>query len=477
MAAAQVPEGGEGIGGPTCPPPFFPECPPPYRGAVTANLPPGPPPAAGPLLLAGPPFLRWCQRRYGDRFTVRAGRFGTYVYLCDPDDLRQVFLADDTVLHAGEANVAFLGRILGPTSVLVTDEDTHRRQRRRMTGSFHGGSVARLVPRMAAIAAADVDTWPVGRPFPVHEHMRRVTLEVILQTVIGVTDEARLAPLRQALLDVTEIKTWMLAQFVFPGLSRRRPWSRLWERKARADVLLGEEFDRARRDPELEARPDVLATLVRQREDDGQAMSDGELRDQIMTLLLAGHETTATGLSWALERLTRHPDVLARAAAAARAGDDGFIDAVVAETLRSRPVVPDVSRRVVDDYEIGGWRLPAGTFVDLAIVLVHGSGRYYDQPERFDPDRFTGARPDPSIWVPFGGGNRRCLGAAFAATEMRVILSEILRRVDLAPSGASPERARMRHVTLVPHRGGRVEVRQFVERALVAGGVPEPTAP
>lgn len=444
---------------------------------MTERLPPGPPPAFGALLLAGPPFLRWCQRRYGDAFTIRAGRFGTYVYLTAPDDIRRVFLADDTALHAGEANAPFLGRILGPSSVLVTDEEVHRRQRRRMTPAFHGSSVARLVPTMAAIAAADVDTWPAHRPFAVHDHMRRVTLEIILQTVIGVTDEARLGPLRLALLDLTDIKLWMMAQFAFPGLADRRPWSDLWARRRRAAALLDEEFERARRDPGLDQRPDVLAGLVRHREDDGTAMTDDELRDQIFTLLLAGHETTATGLSWALERLTRHPEALRRATSAARGGDGDHLDAVVAETLRARPVVPDVSRRVVSEFEVGGWRLPAGVFVDPAIVLVHRDERLHPGADRFQPERYAGARPDPSVWLPFGGGSRRCLGAAFAATEMRVVLAEVLRRVDLAPTSAPGERARMRHVTLTPHRGGRVTVAQFVDRDRVAGAVPAPTAP
>jgi cytochrome P450 len=444
---------------------------------VTDLLPPGPPRALGPLLLAGPPFLRWAHRKYGDRFTIRIGRFGDYVYLVDPEDIKEVFRSGDTLMHAGEANAPFLGRVLGPSSVLVTDEDVHFRQRRRLSGPFHGGAVARLIPRMSAIAAADVDTWPVGTEFSVHEHMRHVTLEIILQTVIGVTDEGRLARLRAALLDVTEIKTWMLAQFAFPGLSRRWPWSLLWERKATADALLIEEFDHARRDPDLDHRPDVLAMLVRHREEDGSAMTDDELRDQIVTLLMAGHETTATALSWAFERLTRHPQILDRTTGAARKGDDAYLDAVVSETLRSRPVVPDVSRRLMADYQLGEWNLPAGTFVDPAILLVHGSDRLYPDPKRFDPERFVGVRPDPNVWLPFGGGNRRCLGAAFAATEMRVILSEILRRVDLATTSAAPERARVRHVTLTPHRGGRVRVRQLVERSVVPETVAEPTAP
>jgi cytochrome P450 len=428
-------------------------------------------------MLGGPRWLEYCHRRYGDRFTLRLGRFGDYVYLADPGDIRQVFLGDEAQFHAGEANAPFLGRVLGATSVLVTDEDVHFRQRRRLTGPFHGAAVAGLTPRMAAIAAAEVDSWPLNRPFPVLGRMRSVTLEIILQTVIGVTDEERLARLRQALLHLTDIPLWQMAQFVLPQLSRRRPWRAFWVAKTAADRLLFEEIDRARDDPALEERPDVLARLLRHREEDGTAMTRDELRDQIVTLLLAGHETTATGLAWALERLTRHPAVLAQASVAARHGDDAYLDAVVAETLRARPVVPDVSRLLTSDYRLDPHTIPAGTFVDPAIALVQRSARFYPAPERFDPGRFVGGRPDPAVWLPFGGGNRRCLGAAFAATEMRVVLAAVLKRVDLLTTADRPERPRMRHVTLTPHRGGMVRVGQFLAPVAVTGGSPAPTSP
>lgn len=445
------------------------------------RLPPGPrmPGLAQALLMIpGPPFLRWCHRRYGDRFTVRLGRFGDYVYLVDPDDIKEVFHGDDTVFHAGEANAPFLGPVLGPSSVLVTDEDLHLRQRRRLSGPFHGDAIARLVPRMAAIAARDVDTWPLGRPFPVLPHTRAVTLEVILQTVIGVTDDHRLDGMRAALRRMVDINLLMMGQFVVPRLRSVWPWRRFWADKERADRLIHEEIARTRRDPHLEDRPDVMAMLVRHRDPDGSVMPDDELRDQLVTLLLAGHETTATGLAWALERLVRHPDVLARATAAARSGDTGYVDAVVTETLRARPVVPDVSRRLVRDYQLGEHLLPAGTYVDPGIVLVHGSDRRYHDAGCFRPERFVGGRPDPNIWLPFGGGNRRCLGAAFAATEMRVVLTEILTRVELQRSADRPERARVRHVTLVPSRGGTVTVASRAQTPEpVAGGGASPTGP
>ena len=436
-------------------------------------MPPGPalPALAQALLLApGPPFLRWCQRRYGDRFTLRLGRFGTYVYLADPADIREVFHGDDTVLHAGEANAPFLGRILGPTSVLVTDEAEHMRQRRRLTAPFHGDAIARLAPVMATVAAAEVDSWPRGRPFPVLPRMRAVALEVILRTVIGLTDGPRYEEMRKALLDLTEINLLVMAQFVFPQLGRVGPWRRFWAAKERADALLRREIEAARSDPALGERRDVLALLLRSAGAD--AISTGEVRDQIVTLLLAGHETTATGLAWTFERLTRHPAVLRRATAAARSGDTAYLDAVVTESLRARPVVPDISRRLVREFRLGEHVIPAGTYVDPAIALVHSAPDRWDRPDLFDPDRFLGTRPDPAIWLPFGGGNRRCIGAAFAATEMRVVLQEVLSRVDLDPTGARPERARVRHVTLVPHRGGMLRVAQRPRGPAVAGGAP-----
>jgi cytochrome P450 len=429
------------------------------------NLPPGPnlpPLLMGALMAAGTTFVERWHRRYGDRFTLRLGRFGTYVYLADPDDIRTVFHGDDAVFHAGEANAPFLGRVLGPMSVLVTDEDLHLRQRRSLAGPFHGASVARLVPRMEAVAAADVDTWPTGVPFKVISRTKAITLEVILQAVIGVTDEDRLAELRSALLRLVDIGLLDMAQFVFPSLSRRWPWRRFAEVKARADRLLYREIALARADPGLDERPDVLAMMVRQGE-----MGDDEVRDQLATLLLAGHETTATGLAWAMERLVRHPAILEEATAAARSGDDSYLDAVVAETLRCRPVVPDVSRLLASDFQLGPYLLPAGTYVDPAIALVHRSSARYPEPERFDPGRFAARRPDPTIWLPFGGGSRRCLGAAFAATEMRVVLSQMLRRVDLEPTDAPPEKPRVRHVTLAPSRGGTIVVR-------ARRGVPQP---
>jgi cytochrome P450 len=228
--------------------------------------------------------------------------------------------------------------------------------------------------------------------------------------------------------------------------------------RAEADRLLRAEIADCRADPALAERTDVLAMLVRATDEDGRGMTDTELRDQLMTLLLAGHETTATALSWTFERLVRHPDVLARAVRAAEDGDDEFLDAIVRESLRVRPVIFDVARKLSAPVELAGHRLPAGVTVAPAIGLVQRAARHWPDPLRFDPDRMVGAALSPTTWLPFGGGGRRCLGATFAQVEMRVVLREVLRRVELAPTTARSERQSAKHITLVPHRGARVRV-------------------
>jgi cytochrome P450 len=434
--------------------------------ALSATLPPGPrlPGIVQAVLMLSRPeqFLQHCARRFGRTFTIRIGQIGTYVYLTDPADIREVFRGDVETFHAGEANGLFLEPLLGPSSVLVTDGAVHRRQRRLMMRAFHGDSVARLAPLMADIAAEEIERWPVGRPFAVRPHFQAMTLEVILRTVIGAEEDDSLRRLRQALPPVVDLDLLAIMQFAVPRLRKWWPWRMFREVEACADAAIYEEIDRCRHDPDLDARSDVLATLVRARDDDGTALSDDELRDQLVTLLIAGHETTATGLAWALERLVRHRHVLARAQEAARQGDDVYLDAVVAETLRVRPVVPDINRRLTRPARVAGHLLPAGTMVDPAIPVVHKSPRHYRQSDEFRPERFVGSPPDPALWLPFGGGNRRCLGASFAATEMRVILREVLRRVDLEPSAAPGEPTKVRHVTLVPRRGARVTVSRRV---------------
>lgn len=426
-------------------------------------LPPGPglpPPVQAVLMMRyWPRFVAACHRRYGDVFTLRIASLGSWVYLGNPADIKTVFAGDPGVFHAGEAN-SMLGAMLGDSSVLLLDEDAHRIRRRQMMPPFHRDAVVRQTGVIAEIAAENIGTWPLRTEFAVATKMAQITLEVILRTVVGASDPARLAALRTVMPELLDIGGWEMLALANPAWLRRRPWRALRRRMQEADRLLYAEIAERRADPQLDERTDVLAMLVRAVDENGDAMTDRELRDQLMTLLVAGHETTATGLSWALERLTRHPEILeqAMAAAADPAGEE-YLDAVVKETLRIRPVVFDVGRKLTRPVELAGYRLPAGAMVVPGIGLVHADPGVYPDPERFDPDRMLGATLGPTTWLPFGGGNRRCLGATFAMVEMRVVLREILRRVQLSTTTAQGERQRVKHVTLVPHRGARIRVR------------------
>ncbi len=427
------------------------------------SLPPGPPLPAGVQTAL---MLRWwsafafaCRRRYGDVFTIRLAGLGPGVYLANPADIKTVFAGDPHIYHAGEANSVLSG-MLGRSSVLVLDEDLHRERRRLMIAPFHRDAVARQMPLIAEIAAANIAGWPVGADFPVIPKMSEITLEVILRTAIGASDPDRLAALRALmprLLTLGPLDTLAIAR---PRLQRLRPWRSLQRRIEEADALLYAEIAERRADPDLADRPDALAMMIRT-----GRMTDRELRDQLMTLLLAGHDTTATSLSWALERLTRHPQILARAvqaADAASAGDpagDEYLDAIARETLRIRPVVFDVGRVLKEPVDIAGYRLAAGVTVVPAIGLVHADPAIYEQPETFRPERMLGATLSPTTWLPFGGGSRRCLGASLALAEMRIVLREVLRRVELATTTDPDERRRVRGIIHQPHRGARIRVR------------------
>jgi cytochrome P450 len=420
-----------------------------------------------------PRFISACRRRYGSVFTMRIASMGTLVYLDDPAEIKKVFAGSPSVYHAGEAN-SMLAGLLGHSSVLVVDDDVHRERRRQMLPPFHRDAVARQTALMAEIAAANIATWPVDSEFPVAPKMSQITLEVILRTVIGASDPARLAALRAVMPELLNVTPWASLAIASPNLQRLGLWRSLRRNIEEADRLLYAEIADRRADPDLATRTDALAMLVRAGESDDNAMTDKDLRDQLITLLVAGHDTTATGLSWAVERLTRHPAILhkavhaAEAAAAGDAAGDEFLDAVAKETLRIRPVVFDVGRVLKEPVELAGYRLPTGIMVAPGIGLVHSSSAQYPQPDRFDPDRMVGVTPGPTTWLPFGGGNRRCLGATFAMAEMRVVLREVLRRVDLATTTAAGERQKVKHVILVPHRGARIRVREIKDVATAA---------
>jgi cytochrome P450 family 135 len=421
------------------------------RPRATPQLPPGP---RLPLPLQSAlvwhwtiPFFTHAKRRYGDLFTIRALPWGTAVVVSDPSLVKQIFTGDAAVFYAGEGN-SMLAPVLGERSVLVLDEDEHLRARKRLLPPFHGEAVRSYGDVIERIVAEEVGRWPLGRPFALHPRMRAITLEVILQAVVGVTDPARLRALRELLPQTVEISLGIMLMWVFPPLERVGRWRRFRRTVADANRLLREEIAARRLDPQLEQRNDVLSQLVRAGE-----IGDEELRDQIITLLLAGHETTTTGLAWAFERLLRHPEILARA----REGDDAYLDAVIAETLRVRPVIPAVLRTLKAPAELGGFTLPPGVTVMPSITLLHSDPTLYPEPHRFMPERFLeNGNGSTYSWIPFGGGRRRCLGAAFASFEMRVALRTILARAALRADRARDEKVRNHHITLVPGRGARV---------------------
>ncbi len=443
---------------------------------MSAALPPGPRrPAtlqtfawvARPL-----PFLEECRRLYGDWFTVRLARIGTFVFVADPAAIKEIFTGDPALLRAGQAN-APLAPVVGSRSVLLLDGAEHLRQRRLMLPPFHGARMARYGELMAEITEAELDRWPLREPFPLRPRTQAITLEIILRVVFGVRDAARLEALRAALVALLAQSTSPAT--MLPWLRRDlgpfSPWRRFMRLRRRVDALIYDEIARRREDPALEERDDILSLLLQARDEDGEALTDRELRDELVTLLVAGHETTATALAWAFERLLRHPAALDRLTAEARDGgeDDPYAGAVVQETLRLRPPLPAVGRMLTEPAQIAGRPLPAGVRLAPSIYLVHRREDLYPEPAAFRPERFLDSPPETYGWLPFGGGVRRCLGASFATFEMKIVLRTILARARLEADDARPEPVRRRAIVLAPGREGRaVLVERAPHRAAVA---------
>ena len=402
---------------------------------------------------------RW--RRYGDVFSSRFPIFGRVVYLADPALVKQVFTGDAKTFHAGEANTLALGDALGEHSLLTLDEDRHLSQRKLLLPPFHGESVRRYTEVMAEATEREVATWPVGKEIQLRPRMQAITLDVILRAVFGVRDDERMDLFRERippLGEATSVLNWL--PFMDRDLGGITPAARFRRALAAVDELIYAEIADRRADPEGEDRDDVLSLLLRARHEDGSPMTDTELRDELMTLLTAGHETTATGLAWAFERLLRNPRVLERLTSSL--DDDEYVEAVVKETLRVRPVIVDVARKLTRETEIAGWRLPAGTLVLPAIAVLHARPDLYESPAEFRPERFIDGAAESYAWIPFGGGLRRCIGASFAQVEMKTVLREVLRRVRLRAPSQRPERGVIRHVTVVPGRGARATVSEHL---------------
>jgi cytochrome P450 family 135 len=410
-------------------------------------------------------FLVRYRERYGDVFSVRFPFFGRIVYVADPQLVKDVFTGSPAVFHAGEANATMLEPALGPNSVLTLDDEPHLRQRKLLLPPFHGERVRRYGELIEAATRRDMETWPVGEPFALRAHTQRITLEVILQAVFGIRDEARIERAARLIDAFSERVTTIVR---FPLLRRDlgpgSPWRRFVRAREALDAFIYEEVALRRAEAESEERDDVLSLLLRARHEDGSPMSDAELRDELVTVVGAGHETTATGLAWAMERLLRNPQALGRLRESLARGHGDYLEATVKETLRARPVIIDVARRLTAPATIGGHRLPAGSFVVPAIAAVHLREDLYPDPQQFRPERFLEGKADTYAWIPFGGGIRRCVGAAFAEFEMRIILREFVTRAALRAADPAPEKVKVRNITLAPEHGTRVVLERPLTR-------------
>ena len=406
-------------------------------------------------------FLTELQRRHGDIFSVSFPYFGKVVYVADPAMVKAVFTGSPEQFHAGEANATVLEPALGPNSVLTLDDAPHMQQRKLLLPPFHGERIERYGELMREVTLREMESWPVGEPFALRRHTQRITLAVIMRAVFGVHDEERLARF-EGLIETFASRVNAIT--AFPMLRRNfgrwSPWPRFLRAREALDEFVYEEIALRRREVESgeEGHDDVLSLLLSARHDDGSPMSDEELRDELVTVLGAGHETTATALAWAVERLLRTPRALRALRDSLAAGEDGYLDATIKETLRARPVIVDVARKLTAPASIGGYELPAGTFVMPAIAAMHYREDLFPNPEEFRPERFLDGKPDSYVWIPFGGGVRRCIGAAFAEYEMRVILRAILERAELSAPDPRPEKVKVRNITLAPGRGTRVRL-------------------
>jgi cytochrome P450 len=422
------------------------------------TLPPSlPGPALGQTLaafLAGATFDRWVMENYPPVLRMKVFGVGEVVVLRDPGAIRDLFTAGPEVATSGGINGRVLP-VLGEGSIMLLDGADHLRTRKLLLPPFHGEAIRGYESLIERIAAAEVARWPRGEPFPIHPRMQAIALEVILEVVLGVSEGWRRHRLREVLPTVLQANPLLfLAESRAPWLAegpvgRLRPWVR---RRREAETLLREEVAAHRAAAEGD---DILAMLVAMRDENGSGLSDTELVGQLMTLLLAGHETTAASLAWCFERLLRHPAALARLLIELDHGEDAYLDAVIKETMRQRPVVEVVWRELAAPCEIGGYSLPAGTIVVPVIRAV--AAEAFDAPEEFRPERFLDGETVPYSHIPFGGGPRRCLGASFATLEMKTVLRTVLTSLELSVTNPAPERPdRTRRFTTSPARGARV---------------------
>ena len=403
------------------------------------------------------PFLERCRERYGKRFTMRLLQTPPFVHHSEPEHIREIFTASPEVLHPGEG-ARILEPVVGANSVILLDERAHLSQRKLMLPAFHGEKMQRLAGLMREVTEREVASWPKDEPIALHPRLQALTLEIVLHAVFGLDAGKRLDAMRERLTGILEYGA--RPGSMLPMFQRGKVWREFLKGRNEADAMIYETIDE-RRNNGHEERDDVLAMLLEARHEDGSPMSPVELRDELMTLLVAGHETTASELAWAFERLTRTPEVLARLTEEIDSGDDdSYVTATVHETLRRRPVLPNAAPRlVVQPVEVGGWHYEPGVCLIVDTYLVHHDPDIYPDPYAFKPERFLDEQPGTYTWTPFGGGRRRCLGASFAMLEMKIVLRAVLAQNELAPAAPGEEGARRRSITLSPRAGSRTVLR------------------
>jgi cytochrome P450 family 135 len=414
-------------------------------------------------------FVFGARRQLGEVFRMRTAMPGGPVITSHPDHVRSLFTASPELAPSltGESP---LRPILGPSSVLTAVGPRHMRQRKLLLPPFHGEAIEKYTQMIADAAEGEIDGWPLGRPFALAPRMQAITLDVIMAGVFGVEGRPQRGTpehwLRFATKRLVAASTWPIAQVgELMNLTRDEPVGltriglELLDRPTYAVIA------RRRRAEDLEERRDILSILLQAKTEDGEALSDKEVRDELLTLVLAGHETTANSLAWAWERLVRAPEAHDRLRDAVRCGEGAAeqVEATIVESMRSRPVVPMIGRRVMAPWRLGPYAVSADTPVTMSILLLHHREDLYPRPFEFRPERWLGRKPGTYEWIPFGGGIRRCLGAALAMAEQRVVLEAMARRLDLEAADPEPERALHRNVTMIPARGGRVVVRSRLD--------------
>lgn len=404
------------------------------------------------------------QRRYGDVYTVQLPSIGKAVVVSDPVLVKQVLSAKSDVLHNGDPHP--LTSVLGRGSMFALEEERHTKERRLISPSFRGDRMRSYREIIVTEARREMRDWPEGKPFSTLDPFMRITLAAILRAVFG-AEGKHFDDLKRDLPRAVELGSKLAP---LPGLHKDwgplSPWTKFLRLRDDCYEVLGEMVDEARVDPELANRADVLASLVQSTYDDGTQMSRRDILDELMTMLAAGHETTASSLAWMIERLQRHPDLLARLVEEAEGEESKLRMATILELQRVRPIIPAFFRRVMKPFELGEWVLPRGTNIVVSTTNLHRDERNYERPEEFDPDRFLVKKaPDSARWTPFGGGVRRCIGEGFAMMEMDLVLREILRNFEITVSTEAAEKTYNRGIAMVPKRGGRVSVRRTAAAA------------